>query len=283
MANFWDNDAPAKPSEPVRQAATAVQSTVNDVVQEGSGLFQSVVDQASQLMSSGAEIVADAAESFVEAVPEMIENVQNRGSSVAKAVKPSPKTLVEVLRFAAPVASELLPINAAKFAEFLGNDGKVSITEEDLGEDADFLREKAIETLSKGENRFTYATWGFEEKSILMGDLKKTAAKSFTDPNYRMATLIGQTAKGNVRVENGRLIVEDVYDFNTGPRGTKLQKALVLKETGDIEGYESMAEEALDDLSYFGQMRVWGAALGVPQGEGTRFKLDLGPAPEGLD
>jgi len=282
MANFWDNDAPAKTEQPVRQAADAVQSTVTDVAKQGGGIFQSVVQQAGQLMASGAEVVSDAAGSFVEAVPEMVENVQERVSGVAESLTPSPETLVEGLRFAAPVASKLLPINAAKFAEFLSNDGKIDITPEDLGDDLDFLREKAIETIAAGGDKFTYKTWGFEEKSILMGDLKKTAAKSFTDPNYRMATLIGQTANGNVRVENGRLVVEDVYDFNTGPRGTKLQQALVLKETGDMSGYERLAEEALNDLSYFGEMRVWAAALGVPQGQGTRFKIDLGPAPEGL-
>ncbi len=260
----------------VQDTASSIESTVKSVVETGS---QQIVETGGSIWQS----VIDGAGSFVEDVPEMVENVEERTGTLTETLTPSPKTLVEGLKFAAPVVSKLLPINASKFAEFLSNDGKVSITPEDLGDDADFLREKAIETLTKGDNRFTYETWGFQEKSILMGDLKKTAAKSFTDPNYRMATLIGQTAKGNVRVEGGRIVVEDVYDFNTGPRGTKLQKALVLKETGDMEGYEKLAEEALDDLSYFGQMRVWAAALGVPQGEGTRFKLDLGPAPEGLD
>ena len=50
-----------------------------------------------------------------------------------------------------------------------------------------------------------------------------------------------------------------------------------------MDGYEKLAEEAMRGLPYFGQMRVWGAALGVPQGEGTRFKLDLGPAPDGME
>jgi len=260
----------------VQDTASSIESTVKSVVETGS---QQIAETGGSIWQS----VIDGAGSFVEDLPEMVENVEERTGTLTETLTPSPKTLVEGLKFAAPVVSKLLPINASKFAEFLSNDGKVSITPEDLGDDADFLREKAIETLTKGDNRFTYETWGFQEKSILMGDLKKTAAKSFTDPNYRMATLIGQTAKGNVRVEGGRIVVEDVYDFNTGPRGTKLQKALVLKETGDMEGYEKLAEEALDDLSYFGQMRVWAAALGVPQGEGTRFKLDLGPAPEGLD
>lgn len=260
----------------VQDTASSIESTVKSVVETGS---QQITETGGSIWQS----VIDGAGSFVEDVPEMVENLEERTGTLTETLTPSPKTLVEGLKFAAPVVSKLLPINASKFAEFLSNDGKVSITPEDLGDDADFLREKAIETLTKGDNRFTYETWGFQEKSILMGDLKKTAAKSFTDPNYRMATLIGQTAEGNVRVEGGRIVVEDVYDFNTGPRGTKLQKALVLKETGNMEEYERLAEEALDDLSYFGQMRVWAAALGVPQGEGTRFKLDLGPAPEGLD
>ena len=221
-------------------------------------------------------------QSLQEAGSNISELMTKAGGVVAEAVTPSPETTVRALKYAAPVASELLPINAAKFAEFLSNDGKISMTTEELGSDADFLREAAIKTIQEGGDKFTYETWGFDDKSILMSDLPTTAAKSFVDPNYRMATLIGRTGDGNVRVEDGRIVVEDVYDFNTGPRGRKLQQALVLKETGDMDGYERLAEEAMRDLPYFGQMRVWGFALGVPQGEGTRFKLDLGPAPEGM-
>lgn len=258
-------------------------------MESGSSFFQSVVDTASQALESGAEFVSDAADDIYEALPEMddvVDTVSSLGSSVKEAVDTTadaivgPQTAVKTLQFAAPVANAILPINAAKFAEFMSNDGKIDLTSEDLGDDYDFLREKAIETIQSGKSSFSYKTWGFEDKSILMSDLVKTAKESFRDPNYRMATLIGRTGEGNVRIEDGRVIVEDVYDFNTGPRGTKLQKALVMKETGDIEGYEKLAEEALGDQSYFGRVRIWAAALGVPQGEGTRFKLDLGPAPE---
>jgi hypothetical protein len=252
-----------------------------------------VAEDFSEGFSTAAEMAGDyisvAAGKAYEALPEMddvLETASSIGSSVKDAVRTAadaiggPESTVKALMFAAPVANVVLPINAAKFAEFLANDGKIDITSEDLGDDYDFLREKAIETINEGKSSFSYETWGFEEKSILMSDLGETAKKSFTDPNYRMATLIGRTGEGNVRIENGRVIVEDVYDFNTGPRGTKLQQALVLKETGDIEGYERLAEESLGGQTYFGKMRIWAAALGVPQGEGTRFKLDLGPAPE---
>jgi hypothetical protein len=286
----------AKDYSNVAGVVGAVINTVDNVATEigqevsaAAPMWQSVVDQASSALESGAEYVADAAEDVYEALPEMddvVETASSIGSSIKDAVRTTadaivgPQATVKTLMFAAPVANAVLPINAGKFAEFLANDGKISITSEDLGDDYDFLREKALETINAGKSSFSYETWGFEDKSILMSDLGETAAKSFTDPNYRMATLIGRTGEGNVRIENGRVIVEDVYDFNTGPRGTKLQKALVLKETGDIEGYEKLAEEALGDQTYFGKMRIWGAALGVPQGKGTRFKLDLGPAPE---
>lgn len=255
----------------------------------GPSFFESVVDKASTALESGAEIVADAAEDVYEALPEMdevVDVVSNVGSSVKEAVSQTadaivgPQTAVKTLMYAAPVASEYLPINAGKFAEFLSNEGKVDLSSEDLGDDYDFLRGKAIEAIESGKGKFDYGTWGFTDKSVLMQNLAETAVGSVTDPNVRMATLIGRTGDGNVRIENGRVIVEDVYDFNAGPRGTKLQKALVLKETGDIEGYEKLAEEALGDQTYFGRMRIWAAALGAPQGEGTRFKLDLGPAPE---
>ena len=217
-----------------------------------------------------------------EAADNAAELLSKAGEVISDNVVPSPETTTRALMSATPLAKAILPINAAKFAEFLGNDGKVTMNAEELGSDADFLRDIAIKTIEEGKNKFDYETWGFDDKSILMSDLATTAAKSFVDPNYRMATLIGRTGNNNVRVEDGRIVVEDVYDFNSGPRGKKLQKALKLKEKGDIEGYEKLAAESVKDLPYFGQVRVWGAALGVPQGEGTRFKLDLGPAPEGL-
>jgi hypothetical protein len=83
MANFWDNDAPAKVPQPVRQAAAVVQSTVKDVTKQSGSILQSVVSQASQLMSSGAEFASDATESFVDAAPEMVENVQESARVVS--------------------------------------------------------------------------------------------------------------------------------------------------------------------------------------------------------
>jgi len=264
------------------KAVQSVSSGVQQVSNAAVPAVNNAVEQVSDFAQKVSEIKTDRPGFRPQSLQEAGSNLEELMTKAGEVVTPSPETTVKALKFAAPVASEVLPINAAKFAEFLSNDGKISMTAEELGSDADFLREAAIKTIQEGGDKFTYKTWGFEDKSILMSDLATTAAKSLVDPNYRMATLIGRTGDGNVRVEDGRIVVEDVYDFNTGPRGVKLQQALVLKETGDIAGYEKLAEEALGDLPYFGQMRVWGFALGVPQGEGTRFKLDLGPAPEGM-
>lgn len=192
-----------------------------------------------------------------------------------------PETQARTLMSAAPLASKVLPVNASTFAEFLGNEGKIDLTSDDLsGTDYLYLRNKALEVIERGDDKFTYNDWGLEDgKSALMADLTKTAWSSLTDPAFRMATLIGQTAPGNVRIEDGRIIVEDVYDFNSGPRGRKLQKAFELKDQGNTEEYEKLSAEALEGMTHLGQLRVWAAALGVPQGEGTRFKLDLGAAP----
>jgi len=263
--------------ESIASGASEVATMVGESVSSGVNEVKGFVENVSQM-----EGLSNRPGFRPQSLQEAGSNVAELASKAGEVVTPSPETAVRALRFAAPVASEFLPINAAKFAEFMSNDGQISMTPEELGSDADFLRDAAIRTIQEGGDKFTYKTWGFDDKSILMSDLANTAAKSFTDPNYRMATLIGRTGDGNVRVEDGRIIVEDVYDFNTGPRAEKLSQALVLKETGDMEGYERLAEEAMGDLPYFGQMRVWAGALGVPQGEGTRFKLDLGPAPEGI-
>ena len=268
------------------EAVVSGASSAGESVVSGLNEAKDFVENASQ-MEGLSNRPGFRPQSLQEAGSNVSELMTKAGDVVGEAVTPSPETVVRTGigagKYLSPVVNEVVPINAAKFIEFLSNEGKITLSEEDLGDDADFLREVAIRTIQEGGDKFTYKTWGFDDKSILMSDLTATAAKSFTDPNHRMATLIGRTGDGNVRVEDGRIVVEDVYDFNEGPLGNKLKQALVYKETGDMASYERLAGEALDDLPYFGQVRVWAAALGSPQGEGTRFKLDLGPAPEGME
>ena len=295
---------------------TAVDAAVESgtkAVKEGPSFFDTVINNASQAMASGAEVVADAAEAAYELVPESTDIKESVSSMVSRIPEPSipsfnvdqktqekktdnnlpvlsPSSLIpspEVLSTVAiPVLdffSPVLPVNASKFAEFMNNNGKIDLTVDDFAPaDVSVIKSAAKKVLDEGRSKFTYEDWGFEEKSVLMKDITTMATGTVTSPEFRMATLIGQTADGNVFLnEQGELIVRDVYDFNTGPLGTKLQQALVHKEAGNMDKYRELSTEVLTDENgdprpYLQRLRIWAAALGVPEGQGTSWEINLG-------
>lgn len=310
MASKWNT---GKLVSIVAPTASPAMAAANVIQGEGESFFQSVVDSAANAMSSGAKAVADAAETAYELLPEadtLKESIQSQIGRIPEpsiptfnmdqkadeqkttnnlpvlegsSLIPSPETLstvaVPVLDFFSPV----LPINAAKFAEFMNNDGQISLTIDDFAPaDITAIKSAAKKVLDEGRSGFTYEDWGFKEKGVLMKDITTMATGTVTSPEFRMATLIGQTAKGNVFLnEQGELIVRDVYDFNTGPLGTKLQQALVHREAGNIDKYKELSTEVLTDENgdprpYLQRLRIWAAALGVPQGQGTTWEINLG-------
>jgi len=199
-----------------------------------------------------------------------VEPVPRRGGAF------DPETVVKTMGLASPLF-KVAPINIQKFAENVGQGDDFNISVDDLSRgELNFLREKAKEVVESGNNMFSYETWGSTEGSILSSDAIRESLKGGN--NAKFATLIGQTAPGNVREEDGRLIVEDVYDFNPGPRSEKMREAIELREEGKEEEAQRLSEEALEGLTYFGQIRVYANLLGASQGEGTRFVMDLGPA-----
>tara|TARA_B100000927_G_scaffold91303_1_gene73841 strand:- start:6687 stop:7619 length:933 start_codon:yes stop_codon:yes gene_type:complete len=297
----------------VETAVNAAVESGTKAVQEGPSFFDTVVNSASQAMASGAEVVADAAEAAYELVPESTDIKESVSSMVSRipepniptfnvdqkpqekktdnnlpvlnpsSLIPSPEVLstvaIPVLDFFSPV----LPVNASKFAEFMNNNGKINLTVDDFTPaDVSVIKSAAKKVLDEGRSKFTYEDWGFEEKSVLMKDITTMATGTVTSPEFRMATLIGQTADGNVFLnEQGELIVRDVYDFNTGPLGTKLQQALVHKEAGNMDKYRELSTEVLTDENgdprpYLQRLRIWAAALGVPEGQGTSWEINLG-------
>lgn len=307
MASSWNT------GKLVETAVNAAVESGTKAVQEGPSFFDTVINNASQAMASGAEAVVDAADSAYELIPEA-DNIKESVSSMVSRIPepniptfnvdqkteekktnnnlpvlegssliPSPETLttvaVPVLDFFSPV----LPVNAAKFAEFMNNNGQISLTVDDfVPADIAVIKKAAKKVLDEGRSKFTYEDWGFEEKSVLMKDITTMATGTVTSPEFRMATLIGQTADGNVFLnEQGELIVRDVYDFNTGPLGTKLQQALAHKEAGNMDKYRELSTEVLTDENgdprpYLQRLRIWAAALGVPEGQGTTWEINLG-------
>jgi len=307
MASSWNKG---------RLVETVVDAAVESgtkAVSQGPSFFDTVINNASKAMASGAEVVADAAEAAYELVPESTDIKESVSSMVSRIPEPSipsfnvdqktqekktdnnlpvlsPSSLIpspEVLSTVAiPVLdffSPVLPVNASKFAEFMNNNGKIDLTVDDFAPaDVSVIKSAAKKVLDEGRSKFTYEDWGFEEKSVLMKDITTMATGTVTSPEFRMATLIGQTADGNVFLnEQGELIVRDVYDFNTGPLGTKLQQALVHKEAGNMDKYRELSTEVLTDENgdprpYLQRLRIWAAALGVPEGQGTTWEINLG-------
>mgnify|MGYP001391710568 CR=1 FL=1 len=307
MASSWNK------GRLVETVVDAAVESASKAVSQGPSFFDTVINNASQAMASGAEVVADAAEAAYELVPESTDIKESVSSMVSRipepniptfnvdqkpqekntdnnlpvlnpsSLIPSPEVLttvaVPVLDFFSPV----LPVNAAKFAEFMNNNGKINLTVDDFAPaDVSVIKSAAKKVLDEGRSKFTYEDWGFEEKSVLMKDITTMATGTVTSPEFRMATLIGQTADGNVFLnEQGELIVRDVYDFNTGPLGTKLQQALVHKEAGNMDKYRELSTEVLTDENgdprpYLQRLRIWAAALGVPEGQGTSWEINLG-------
>ena len=244
-------------------------SAVKHVLATGVEWFKQEVSDTKKGVAAGVEWLK-------KEVPVAAGQLADTASNVVDFI---PEAIVKSGIVAGGVIAPALPINAEKFFEHMSKGGSISLSEKDLSpDDFSFLKEKASEVLSKGESQFNYGTWGYNSgKDVLIKDLTVMSTESLSNPNFRMATLIGQTAKGNVFVRDGDVIVRDTYDFNSGPRGRQLQKAIMLREGGDEDGYSREKGEALKGLTGFEKIRVWGAALGNIGEKGTEWEMNLGP------
>ena len=145
--------------------------------------------------------------------------------------------------------------------------------------DREVLYNTALKVMADGRNSIGYQDWGYKSGSEL---LKTTASfsaitESLSNPTFRMASFIG---KADLSIRKGRIILTDKgYDFNSGPKGRKLQEALMAREAGDNEGYLSLKEEALKGAGFFESLRIWASAINVNYKKVEKYEIDLGPAP----
>ena len=209
MANFWDNDAPAKVPQPVRQAAAAVQSTVKDVTKQSGSILQSVVSQASQLMSSGAEFASDATETVVnlaEATPSPVEVLTEGVSKVTEAVS---------------------DFGTSEFRFFAGNllNAGGEFTQDDLNDtDLSTLKQAVAKAQAEGRSSLDYADFGTSEGDVL----KSGPLSGLFNPDLRLARTLGGL---NFSVnEEGDVIIRNTYNFNKGQKREAYWQA---KKTGD--------------------------------------------------
>jgi hypothetical protein len=193
-----------------------------------------------------------------------------------------PSTAESLVNLGSPIvglALRQLPwANVQSFGQYLSK-GKIDIKDVPFNDnDKALIKEKVTEALAAGKNKLDYPDWGVTGKGVLVGGLLGTAQKSVSDPNFRMATFLGQV--GIRKAPNGDIILVDKYDFNPGPKGDKLKEALLARETGDAATYEKLKEEALGGLSWLEATRVWAATLKISDTPAEEFTINLGKLKE---
>ena len=193
-----------------------------------------------------------------------------------------PSTAESLVNLGSPIvglALRQLPwANVQSFGQYLSK-GKIDIKDVPFNDnDKALIKEKVAEALDAGRNKLDYPDWGVTGKGVLVGGLLGTAQKSVSDPNFRMATFLGQV--GIRKAQNGDIILVDKYDFNPGPKGDKLKEALLARETGDAATYEKLKEEALGGLSWLEATRVWAATLKISDTPAEEFTINLGKLEE---
>jgi len=137
----------------------------------------------------------------------------------------------------------LLPSNVRAFAEAGLADKGLPISkgfdETFLSSgDLKYLQEKGLEKLKKGtlKTGLGYDDWGFAEDEVLKlaGNKPSAFMRSMVNPAFRMATLLGLS---DLKVEDGNLIITDLYNFNPGPKRIKYKKLVDEGKTKEAAGF----------------------------------------------
>ena len=221
MASSWNKG---------RLVETAVDAGVGSVttpmtvkgVKEGPSFFDTVINNASQAMASGAEAVADAADSAYELLPE----VDTLKESVSSKISKIPEVNVSAPSFSMP---SLGNFGTSEFRFFLSNlfQAGSTLTEKDFNEvDIKVLTDVVKRAKSEGLNSVDYDYFGTSEGDVLKGGV----FAGLFDPKLRMA----RTTGGFKFYENekGETIISNTYNFNSGPKRNAFYEA---KKKGDTE------------------------------------------------
>ena len=215
MANFWEKDKPAKSVGVAQETAGAIQETVENVVQEGGSVLQSVVDQASQLMSSGAEFASDAIESLPSA------------SQVSEAVGDIPSPLDVLTEGVSKVTDAVSDFGTSEFRFFAGNllNAGGEFTQDDLNDtDIETLKKAVAKAQAEGRSSLDYGDFGTSEQDVLKGG----PLAGLFNPELRLAQTLGGL---NFSVgEEGNVIIRNTYNFNKGKKREAYWQA---KKAGD--------------------------------------------------
>jgi len=228
MASKWNT---GKLVSIVAPTASPAMAAANAIEGEGVAFFQSVVNSAANAMASGAEAVADAAETAYELLPEADTLKESVSSKVAKI----PESNVSAPSFSMPSLSDF---GTSEFRFFFSNFFQTgsTLTEEDFNEtDIRTLTDVVKRAKSEGLTSVDYDYFGTSEGDVLKGGV----FAGLFDPKLRMArTTGGFTFYEN---EKGETIISNTYNFNSGPKRRAFYEA---KKKGDNEAALKVLSQA---------------------------------------
>ena len=309
MASSWNKEAKAQQQGTLLTKVDQVATRIGQEVAAAAPMWQSVVDQASNALESGAEYVADAAEDIYEALPEIddvVDGVQDAATAVADTAKTTYKYFKAVT---SPVAMNFLDdLLLGRARSAVGID-PIAGTEEFFSDETITLLKtmitdrgglKAGETMSFDKKVYTDLSkkYGSKIKVVQTGGSDSGAiidALANRNPADEVKNILGSFSVS--ADEEGNLTIEDRFNYNewkhpvTKKEYNKAQfdKAV---EAGEFSISEMVGKSWEVYGSSYGFVRSLGFLLGSQQtGEegrkdGRLFKLnlgnvkDLGPAPE---
>jgi len=238
---------------------TAVDAAVESgtkAVQEGSSFFDTVINEASQAMASGAEIVADAADSAYQLLPEadtikesvssmiskipepniptfnigaISETASNINQQVTEATKTQNAKIKKYTELANTTAAKLL-LQDFKLFDFQKKN--YTITEKDFQEDEiNFLKAMLKQYGSGAVTKDMY-------KGVTFGDVRGGNVEKLSDVELSLADRV-YNSLGNFTIskdeKTGEYFIDDVYDWNIYTDYTDLS-AGIDPETGRPKG-----------------------------------------------
>ena len=221
-----------KPSKAAAVVNSAVKDVVNageQAVSAGTSMWQTVVDGAAEALATSGEFVSDIASSFVEDVPEMVENVKERYSGTASNLvstgtsTPAQLLVQDVMMFDFLKGS--IPIQESSFTE----------------EEVNYLREIVKR---KGVGKLTKKDYG----SVSVGGVRGGGEGEFTKDLSIADRLYNSLGDAMIRKDpdTSEYYIEDQYDWNIYVDYTEGETN---PETGRKKGKVYKTEEFEENLN----------------------------------
>jgi|11BtaG_2_1085332.scaffolds.fasta_scaffold00127_23 hypothetical protein len=208
-------------------APAAVKAAKNQGATTG-GNYTKILDFGSDLLEKG----TSAAMAVGESVGEGLDYIQDAGTSLYSTVTAEGFGTAQARAFTSNLLTPGSELNESMLNE----------------SDITALKEAVTSARSSNRGYFTYDDFNTKNEETL----KRGFKESFTDPKARMAHFVGSGGKIYTDDE-GNTIVEDLYDFNPGPRRVKFWEGLKAG-TIDTDSLEDASPiELLSILAYAAQ------------------------------